>query len=438
MSKYRGYPGAIRALVRSAQVHRDLYIDPEIFALEQEHLFANTWNYAGHDSQLPKAGDYITVDIAGQPLIVIRQKDSSIRVLKNRCAHKGARVVSSCCGNTGQLFRCPYHAWTFRTDGSLLSIPLKSGIEGTSFYETESAKGLPVVKNVMNYRGFIFVKLNDVGESFEDYFGESLSSIDNMVERSPEGALEVAGKPLRFINEANWKMYVENLNDTTHPMITHETSAGTAKAMWEEMPPGTPKPMPVQELVPFVSDYKFFEESGLRVFGNGHSVDGVNYSIHSDYSSIPGYEADMVAKYGAERAREILTMARHNTVYYPNLTIKGAIQTIRVCRPIAVNKTILESWAFRLKGTDDEMLHRTTMYNRFINGPFAMVGQEDAHNYRNIQKGLQATGNDWISLDRNYIPGEEARGRDQTVLGTSDLDCREQYRAWVKYMTMTM
>lgn len=437
MSTYKGNPELVRALIRPEQIHRDLYISQEIFELEQEHLFSNTWNYVAHDSQLPKPGDYVTVDIAGQPLIIVRQRDGTIKALKNRCAHKGARVVASCCGNTDKFFRCPYHGWTYKTDGSLLSIPLKNGLDGSSFYQTESANGLPVVKNVRDYRGFIFVKLNDVGEDFEEYFGESLSSIDNMVDRSPVGELEIAGDCLRFINEANWKMYVENLNDTTHPMITHETSAGTAKAMWAGHAADEPKPMPIQELVPFVSDYKFFEESGLRVFGNGHSADGVNYSIHSDYSGIPHYEADMVKKYGAEKAKQILTMARHNTVYYPNLTIKGAIQTIRVCRPIAADKTILESWAFRLKGTDDEMLHRTTMYNRLINAPFAVVGQEDAHNYRNIQKGLHATGNDWISLHRNYIPGEE-KGGDQTVLGTSDLSCREQYRAWVKYMTLTM
>lgn len=437
MSKYRGNLDAIRALIRTNEVHRDLYISQEIFELEQEYLFANTWNYAGHDSQIPNPGDYLTVDIAGQPLIVARQANGSVQAMKNRCAHRGARVVTNGCGNTGKFFRCPYHGWTYKTDGSILAIPLKNGLEDTGFHQSVAASGLPVVKNLRVYRGFIFVKLNDVGEDFEEYFGDSLSSIDNMADRSPEGELEVSGTPLRFINECNWKMYVENLNDTTHPMITHECSAGTAKAMWADKPADAPRPVAIQELVPFVSDYKFFEDSGLRVFGNGHSVDGVNFSIHSDYSGVPGYEAAMKKKYGDDQAEKILTMARHNTVYYPNLTIKGAIQTIRVCRPVAVDKTILESWTFRLKGTDDELLHRTTTYNRLINGPFSVVGQEDVHNYRAIQKGLLATGNDWISLHRNYVPGEEMT-RDQTVIGTSDLSERDQYRAWVKYMTIAM
>ena len=86
-STYRNNPDAIRALVQPDRVHRDLYISPELFALEQEHFFANTWNYAGHDSQLPKPGDYLSVEIAGRPLIVVRHSDGTVRVLMNRCAH---------------------------------------------------------------------------------------------------------------------------------------------------------------------------------------------------------------------------------------------------------------------------------------------------------------------------------------------------------------
>ena len=227
---YRGNPDAVRALVRPDQVHRDLYISEELFALEQEHFFANTWNYVGHDSQLPNAGDYIRAEIAGQPLMAVRQSDKSVRVMMNRCAHKGSRLVTAPFGNTGKFFRCPYHAWTYKTDGSLLSIPLKNGYEGTQLSECEASKGLTQVKHVRLYRGFIFVKLNDAGPDFDEYFGDSLSSIDNMADRSPEGELEIAGGCLRFMHQCNWKMFIENLNDTMHPMVAHESSAGTAKS----------------------------------------------------------------------------------------------------------------------------------------------------------------------------------------------------------------
>ncbi|MEY4711346.1 MAG: hypothetical protein RIS88_796 [Pseudomonadota bacterium] len=434
---YRGNPQAITALVEPDRVHRDLYIHPEIFALEQEHFFANTWNYVGHDSQIPKVGDYLTVTIAGRPLIVVRHTDDSVRVMMNRCAHKGSRLVSEPCGHTGKFFRCPYHAWTFKTDGSLLAIPMKNGYEGTDFASCEGAQGLATIKHVRLYRGFIFVKINDVGQSFEAYFGESLSSIDNMADRSPEGKLEVAGGCFRYVHDCNWKLFVENLNDTMHPMVVHESSAGTAQRMWKDKPADAPKPMAIEQFVPFMSNYPFFDDMGVRVFENGHSFSGVHFSIHSKYSAIPEYDSAMKAAYGEERTTQILSLARHNTVYYPSLTIKGAIQTIRVVRPLAADKTVIESWNLRLKGAPDALLARTCTYNRLINSPFSTVGADDLHAYRGIQQGLRASGNPWISLHRNFRE-EEIGQADVTANGLSEISMRNQYRAWVKSMTVTM
>ncbi|MES2533504.1 MAG: aromatic ring-hydroxylating dioxygenase subunit alpha [Pseudomonadota bacterium] len=434
---YRGNPDAVRALVQPDRVHRDLYTSEEIFALEQEHFFANTWNYAGHESQVPKPGDYLNVDIGGRPVIVVRHGDGTLRAMMNRCAHKGSRLVSAPCGNAGKFFRCPYHAWTFKLDGALLGMPLRNGYEGTQLHECETGKGLTPLRHLRTHRGFIFLKINDAGPDFDDYFGDSLSSIDNMADRSPEGELEIAGGCLRFVHQCNWKMFVENLNDTMHPMVAHESSAGTAKAMWAGKPADEPKPMAIEQFVPFMSDYKFFEDMGVRTYDHGHSFTGVNFSIHSKYKPIPAYDDAMKAAYGEERTARILATQRHNTVYYPNLTIKGAIQSIRVVKPLAADRTLVESWTFRLKGAPPELLQRTTMYNRLINSPFSVVGHDDLHAYREVQAGLHASGNEWISLHRNFDPSELAGGEITTV-GTSELPMRNQYRSWVERMTETM
>ncbi len=435
--RYRDNPDAVRALVEPDRIHRDLYIDPELFDLEREHFFANTWNYVGHTSQIPNQGDYLRAEIGGRPLIVVRHGDGSVRVMMNRCAHKGSRLVSQPSGNTGKFFRCPYHAWTFRTDGTVLGIPLKNAYQGTRLGECQTARGLVTVNNVRDYRGFIFVKLNDAGPDFHEYFGDSLSSIDNLADRSPRGELEIAGGCLRFMHQCNWKMFVENLNDTLHPMVVHESSAGTAKAMWADKPADAPKPMAIEQFVPFMSSYKFFEDMGVRVYDNGHSFSGVHHSIHSDYSAVPGYDAAMREAYGEDRARQILGLVRHNTVYYPNLTIKGAIQSIRVLKPLAPDRTLIESWTFRLKGAPDQLLQRTCMYNRLINSPFSVVGHDDLQAYRGIQAGLHASGNDWISLHRNFDESEIGQ-KEVTAIGTSEISMRNQYRAWARYMTLSM
>jgi hypothetical protein len=232
-------------------------------------------------------------------------------------------------------------------------------------------------------------------------------------------------------------MFIENLNDAMHPMVAHESSAGTAKRLWRGAAPAEPTPMVIEQFTPFVNDYEFFEKMGVKVYENGHSYTGVNFSIHSKYSSVGPYEKSMIDAYGEERARSILAEARHNTVYYPSLTIKGAIQAIRVARPLAVDKTLIESWTFRLAGAPDELLARTTTYSRLINAPTSMVGHDDLHCYRAIQEGLAASGNEWISLHRNYSP-EESSHIAGVYGATNEVPMRGQHQAWAKFMTLGM
>ncbi len=196
VTKYRDNPGAIRSLVRGGEVHRDVYLSPELFDLEMERLWHRAWIYVGHDSQVPKTGDYHTAEIAGQPLVMIRGPDGEVRVLYNRCAHKGAKIVSAASGNCPGVLRCPYHGWTYRLDGTLRTMPLKGGYAGTGFAESAAARGLTPVAGVAIHRGFVFVRLSRGGAEFAEYFGDSLSSIDNMADRSPVGRLEVVGGTL--------------------------------------------------------------------------------------------------------------------------------------------------------------------------------------------------------------------------------------------------
>jgi benzoate/toluate 1,2-dioxygenase subunit alpha len=432
--RYRGNREAVASLVNEREVHRDLYIDQELFELETEHLFANAWIYVGHDSQVPATGDYFGTEIGRQPVLMVRHGDGSVKVLHNRCPHKGTRITTETTGNTGKFFRCPYHAWTFRTDGSLLAIPLKKGYENTGFEESCAAKGLTPVRHLRNHRGFVFAKLRDVGPDFEEFFGDSLSSLDNMIDRSPAGRLEVAGGVLRYMHRCNWKMLVENQTDTCHPMVAHESSAGTAIKVWEKAPPGAKKPAAVEIYAPFMAPYEFFEGMGIRVWANGHGHTGVNHSIHSNYSAIPGYFEKMVASYGEERAKVILDENRHNTVYFPNLMVKGPIQLLRLFKPLAADLTLVESWTFRLVDAPDELLERTLMYNRLINAPTSVVDHEM---YERAQEGLRSDANPWVNVQRLYDPAE----RDQTTAvtnGTTEWQMRNQFRAWAKFMTLSM
>ena len=437
MARYRGDVEAVKALVRETEVHRDVYIDEEVFALEMEHVFGNSWVYVGHDSQVADPGDYFGTTIGTQPVLMVRHSDGTVKVLHNRCPHKGTRITTETCGNTGKFFRCPYHAWSFKTDGSLLAIPLREGYDNTGLEQSHAAKGMSAVRHVHNYRGFVFAKLNDTGPGFDEFFGESLSSFDNLIDRSPVGKLEVAGGVLRYMHDCNWKMLVENQTDTCHPMIAHQSSAGTAIEVWKSAPPGTRKPMAVEIYAPFMSSYEFFQTMGIRVWDNGHGHTGVSHSIHSDYSAVPGYFEQMTAAYGETRAKAILDENRHNTVYFPNVMLKGPIQLLRIFKPVAADKTLVESWTFRLIGAPDMLLERTVMYNRLINAPTSVVGHDDLEIYERVQAGLAGDGNEWVNIQRLYSADEPGQ-RNVVTDGTSEWQMRNQFRAWTKFMTLSL
>ena len=114
----------LSSLVEPDRVHRTVYTDQQIFDAEMEKIWERIWIYCGHVSQVPNPGDYHAVTIGRQPMLMVRQNDGGVQVLYNRCPHRGNMIAGDRKGNTGEFFRCSYHAWTFHHDGRLRSIPM--------------------------------------------------------------------------------------------------------------------------------------------------------------------------------------------------------------------------------------------------------------------------------------------------------------------------
>ena len=108
----------IRSLVQPDRVHRSVYQDPELFALEMERIFGRTWVYVGHATQVPGPGDFLCTQIGLRPVVMTRHGDGQVYVVFNRCAHRGVKVINEVAGNAGK-FMCMYHGWTYDTNGDL-------------------------------------------------------------------------------------------------------------------------------------------------------------------------------------------------------------------------------------------------------------------------------------------------------------------------------
>src|SRR3569833_2111046 len=145
----------------------------------------------------------------------------------------------------------------------------------------------------------------------------------------------------------------------------------------------------------------------------------------------------MVAAYGEERAKAILGENRHNTCYFPKLMAKGPIQLIRLFTPQAANKTLVESWTFRLVGAPDMLLERTQMYNRLINASTSVEGHDDLEMYERAQECLHVDANQWVNAGRLYNAAEKPDVTADTN-GTTEWQMRNQFSAWSKFMTMSM
>ena len=108
--------------MRPDHVHRRAYADAGVFQLEQERIFGRLWIYVAHESQLKTRAISSAPGSPRYEILVTRHTDGNIYVLQNRCPHRGARICMADGGNA-KVFSCPYHAWSFRPDGSLDSVP---------------------------------------------------------------------------------------------------------------------------------------------------------------------------------------------------------------------------------------------------------------------------------------------------------------------------
>src|SRR5207302_5798553 len=220
-------------LVQPDRVHRSVYADPAIFELEMERIFGRAWLVLGHDSQVRNAGDYFTTRMGREPVVVIRHEDGSVRVLVNRCAHRGSMVCAEGRGNA-ERFVCPYHGWSYARAGELKAAPFASGYAPGKLAELR----LLAVPRVAVYRGFIFASLAPSGETLEEFLGPARASFDDFVDRAPGGELEVAGGVFKHAYNGNWKLMPENHLDGAHPAWVHASSVAVARNAPDPGKPG--------------------------------------------------------------------------------------------------------------------------------------------------------------------------------------------------------
>lgn len=188
------------------------YTDPAVYEAERERIFQRAWMPLVREEQIPEPGDYRSLTLAGQPVVVVRGRDDRIRVLSRVCLHRAAPVVEGDGNRTH--FTCPYHAWSYGLDGVLLRAPL---MEGTSAFVPGDCR-LPELRCEL-WNGFVMANLDPEAEPF----APQVADYDAIFDRWRLAEWRVV-ETLEYDSPWNWKVLVENFMEAYHHIAIHSTT----------------------------------------------------------------------------------------------------------------------------------------------------------------------------------------------------------------------
>jgi phenylpropionate dioxygenase-like ring-hydroxylating dioxygenase large terminal subunit len=419
--------GSLEALVEPGRVHRRVYADPAIFELEMERIFGQAWLFVGHTSQVPKPGDYVTMDLGRQPVIFTRHTDGSLRVLHNRCAHRGPKVLNERCGPRNH-FTCLYHGWTYDTDGALIGVPVPEGC-GAGF--DKGRLGLVRVPRVGEYRGFVFASLAQSGPAFEEHIAAIRDNIDDLVDRAPAGEIAFDAGVHRYVYRGNWKLQVENVLDSYHVPFSH---ASTVNRKGEQFSRREGDAAGAKVIEQNRTSADWAKRKSFTV-GRGHGWTSNTALDDGKRSSavFDEYRRALAQRVGAGRAEQILTPRLHNTLLYPNVSIMGLNIHVRVIKPLAVDLTEVNIHPVRLVGAPAEMNARNIRLLNVTHAAASFVQSDDLESFTRAQAGLASGLSQWVDISRG-LGAEEPEGAVTRGLATHELAVRAQYAAWRHYM----
>ena len=179
------------------------YTDPRIFELEKRTVFARSWQMVGRTDQVREPGQYLTFELAGEPLLVARGNDTVLRGFFNVCRHHAAAVMTKPEGKTETL-RCPYHGWTYNLDGALVVTPEFAAVRN---FDRSSNALTPV--QIAQWENLVFAKLTTGSPSLEDFLGSDLAQ---QIRQLSFETLSWMERRVYTLN-CNWKVFVDNYLD---------------------------------------------------------------------------------------------------------------------------------------------------------------------------------------------------------------------------------
>jgi p-cumate 2,3-dioxygenase subunit alpha len=327
------------------RVNHAALVDQEVFHSEMASIFSRCWLYVGHESEIPRPGDFRARDVGNRPVVFWHGHDGSRRVFYNSCRHRGALVCRVPEGNT-RTMNCFYHAWTYGSTGALAGLPDEEGF-GPTF--DRACMGLLSPARVESYRGFVFACFDPGVVDLRTYLAGAVDYLDLVADQAE--ALEIVPGAHEYAADANWKLFVENSLDGYHVMPVHTTY--------------------FEFLDNIYGSTRKTEVAGEAIdLGNGHAAIRTRLPWarpvarwtpilgEQNRARVEATYAELVRKHGPERA-ELIGGVDRIVLIFPNLLILDLMGiVVRKITPTSAGHTKITQWSLASAGEDAELRAR--------------------------------------------------------------------------------
>jgi phenylpropionate dioxygenase-like ring-hydroxylating dioxygenase large terminal subunit len=396
------------------RVNRAALVDEGVFQAEMCLIFDRCWLYVGHESEIPKPGDFRARDVGNRPVVFWHGHDGVKRVLYNTCRHRGALVCRVPEGNT-RTMSCFYHAWTYDSSGALSGLPDEEGY-GPTF--DRGRMNLCSPAKVESYRGFVFACFDPDAVDLRTYLAGAAEFIDLVADQAE--AQEIVPGAHEFSADANWKLFVENSLDGYHLLPLHTT-------YFEYL-------VKVEGVRPNLGSL----DEAIDL-GNGHAAvkargpwarPVARWTPALGEQNREWVEAayrELVCKYGPERA-DVIGRVDRSVVIFPNLVILDAMGVIiRKIAPTSAGHTKVTQWSLATAGEGPDMRARRLENLITFQGPGGFATPDDLEAIEACQAGFRTGGGvPWSDISR----GMHREHSGQPCRNSDEMQIRAFWRQW--------